>query len=134
MQTRKMAMCYGVAALLLFFIEFVIGMWLNDWHFVRAYLGDVLVIPLIYCIIRIFTNKLPRTMPLIVFGIGVVTEITQYFKLYAILGFEKHSLPAILLGTGFSWWDMVCYAAGTVLIYLAEWLLFRKMGKQYETD
>ena len=133
MQTRKMAMCYGIAALLLFLIEFVIGRWLNDWHFVRSYLGDVLVIPLIYCIIRIFTNKLPRTMPLIVLGIGVVTEITQYFKLYAILGFEKGSLPAILLGTSFSWWDLVSYAAGTVLIYLAEWLLFRQMGKQDET-
>ncbi|MCR4646561.1 MAG: DUF2809 domain-containing protein [Oscillospiraceae bacterium] len=133
MQPRKTAICYGIAALALFLIEFVIGKWLNDWHFVRAYMGDVLVIPLLYCLVRIFTNKLPRTMPLVIFGIGVVTEITQYFKLYAILGFERNSLPAILLGTSFSWYDLICYAAGTVLIYLAEWLIFTAIGKRNET-
>ncbi|MBP0973621.1 MAG: DUF2809 domain-containing protein [Oscillospiraceae bacterium] len=134
MQPRKNAICYGIAALVLFLIEFVIGKWLNDWHFVRSYMGDVLVIPLLYCIVRIFTNKLPRTMPLIICAIGVVTEITQYFKLYAILGFEKTSLPAILLGTSFSWYDMICYVAGTVLIYLAEWLIFAAISKRNETD
>ena len=133
MQPRRYAIGYGIAALVLFLTEVVIGTWLNDWQFVRAYLGDVLVIPLIYCLIRIFTNKLPRTMPLIVFGIGVIAEISQYCKLYAILGFEKHSLPAIILGTGFSWWDMVCYAAGAVLICLVEWLIFSHIGKRNET-
>lgn len=128
MQTRDKAIRYGIAALLLFGMELVIGMWLNDWHFVRAYVGDVLVIPLIYCLIRIFTNKLPRSLPALVGCIGIIAEITQYFKLYAVLGFEKNSLPAILLGTSFSWWDIVSYAVGVVLIYVTEWALHHKQS------
>lgn len=132
MQSRDKAIRYGIAALLLFGCELVIGMWLNDWHFVRSYLGDVLVIPLIYCLIRIFTSRLPRSMPALVGCIGIIAEITQYFRLYAVLGFEKHSLPAILLGTSFSWWDIVSYAAGVVLIYLAELAFSRLTGKHNE--
>jgi hypothetical protein len=51
-------------------------------------------------------------------GVGFAAEIGQYFKLYQILGFAPGSLGAIILGTGFTWDDLLCYLAGMVLIYL----------------
>lgn len=119
---KKRLLYYGIWTAGLLLTEIIIGTWLNDWHFVRAYMGDVLVIPLIYCLIRIFTEKLPRLMPFLVCCIGFIAEGLQYIRFYELLGFEKGSLMAIILGTGFTWWDMLCYVAGMVLIYAGIWL------------
>lgn len=116
MQTKTMRVYYLVLSAVLLGVEIYIGAYTHGW--VRDSLGDILVIPLIYCLTRIFVKWLPRTMPLVMCGVGFAAEIAQYFKLYEILGFEKGSLGAIILGTGFSWGDMLCYIAGTVLIYL----------------
>ena len=118
MQTKKLAVYYAIWSLVLLVTEIIIGKYLNDWHFVRNYVGDILVVPLIYCLIRVVTNRLPRLMPFLVCCIGFIAEISQYFQLYARLGFEKGSLPAIILGSQFSWWDILCYTIGMGLIYL----------------
>ena len=107
---------YLVLSAVLLGVEIYIGAFTHGW--VRDSLGDILVIPLIYCLVRIFTVKLPRLMPVLMCCVGFAAETAQYFKLYEFLGFEKGSLGAIILGTGFSWSDMLCYAAGMLLIYL----------------
>ena len=116
MQTSKMRIYYLILSAVLLGVEIYIGACTHGW--VRNSLGDILVIPLIYCLTRIFVKWLPRTMPLVMCGVGFAAEIAQYFKLYEMLGFEKGSLGAIILGTGFSWNDMLCYIAGMILIYL----------------
>ncbi len=116
MQTKTMRVYYLVWTLLLFGTEILIGAFVHGW--VRDYGGDILVIPLIYCLIRIFTDKLPRLMPFLVCCIGFLAEFLQYIRLADLLGFAHDSLPAILIGTSFSWLDMLCYIAGMGLIYL----------------
>lgn len=115
MQTKKGMLYYGALSALLLGTEIWIGICAGGW--IRNYFGDVLVIPLMYCLVRIFTKKLPALLPVIMFGIGVIAEITQYFHLADRLGFERGSLMSILLGTSASLWDAVSYAAGAVLIY-----------------
>lgn len=117
MTTKTMRVYYLLLSVLLLGVEIYIGACTHGW--VRTSLGDILVIPLIYCLVRIFLpTALPRTMPLLMCGVGFAAEIGQYFKLYQILGFAPGSLGAIILGTGFTWDDLLCYLAGMVLIYL----------------
>ncbi len=114
-QQIKSAIGYAAAFLLLLFTEIVIGIY--GLGIVRAYIGDVLVIPLLYCLIRIFTKALPRTLPLCLFGVGCLAELLQLIRLSDLLGFPRGSLPSILIGTSASWWDVLCYAIGSLLIY-----------------
>ena len=93
--------------------EILIGMYAHG--FVREYIGDVLVMPAMYFLIRIFTDKFPRALPLILFVFACGVEVSQYFELYRHLGLEKGSLPAIIMGTGFAWGDIAAYAAGTLI-------------------
>ena len=117
MQDKAMRVHYLALSAVLLGVEIYIGACAHGW--VRTSLGDILVIPLIYCLVRIFLPKaLPRTMPLVMCGVGFAAEIAQYCKLYEILGFAPGSLGAIILGTGFTWDDLLSYIAGTVLIYL----------------
>lgn len=118
MQIKAMRVYYLVWAAVLFVTEILIGSVFSGLVWLRSYGGDILVIPLIYCIIRIVTDRLPRLMPVLVCCIGFAAEFLQWIHLSERLGFEPGSLGAILIGTSFSWYDMLCYLAGMVLIYL----------------
>ncbi len=122
-QNIKAALGYAAAFILLFVTEIIIGIY--GLGIVRAYVGDVLIVMLLYCLIRIFTKALPRTLPLWMFGLGCAAEIMQYFHLSDLLGFERGSLPATLIGTSASWWDVVSYAIGAALIYAAMFVLHK---------
>ena len=116
MTTKALRIYYAALSAVLLIIEILIGMYAHGW--VRGSLGDILVIPLIYCLVRIvFPRALPRLMPFLMCCVGFLTEFLQYLKFYEFLGFAPGSLGAIILGTGFSWSDMLCYAAGTAFIY-----------------
>ncbi len=120
-QSKKAALGYAAASILLLITEIVIGIY--GLGIVRKYVGDVLVVILLYCMIRIFTKALYRTLPLWMFGVGCAAELLQYFRLSDLLGFERGSLPSILIGTSASWWDVVSYAIGAVMIYAGMLLL-----------
>lgn len=109
----KRVLPYFAAFLALLCIEICIGRFTSGW--VRGYGGDVLVLPLLYCLIRIFTNALPRSLPLWLFGLGCFMELLQLLRFAELLGFAEGSLPAVILGTRADWRDVLCYAIGTLL-------------------
>lgn len=115
---RLLALC-GFAVLLA--VEILIGKFAHG--FVRAYVGDVLVIGLIYCFVRIFYIRPSVWLPAAVGGLGILAEILQFFDLCGLLGIPKGSLLGILLGSSADFADILCYAAGTLLIYAVEWQL-----------
>ncbi len=123
---RRRTGIYVFLFLLLLGTEIVIGIY--GLGFVRYYIGDLLVLPLLYCLIRIFTDVLPRTLPLWLFGVGCAAELLQLCRLSERLGFAPGSLPAILIGTSASWMDVLFYALGTVLLY-GVLLLARQTGR-----
>ena len=117
---RIVALCGFV---LLLVVEILIGKFAHG--FIRAYVGDVLVIPLIYCFVRIFYVRPAVWLPAAVGGLGILAEVLQYFDLCGLLGIPKGSLLGILLGSSADLGDILCYAVGTVLIYSAEWFILR---------
>lgn len=122
-QNLKAACGYGAAFLWLLMTEIIIGIY--GLGIVRSYGGDVLVIPLLYCLVRMVTKICPRTLPLWLWGAGLFTELLQLCNLAERLGFPEGSLPAVLLGTRADWMDVLCYGVGTALIYAAMGLLHR---------
>ena len=110
---------YFILMLLLFVIEFIIG---ADFHdtIIRPYGGDFLVVILIYCFVKSFINT-----PVIKTALGVllfsyVIEISQYFHLVTLLGMQHSRLANIMLGTSFSFTDLLAYTLGIGLVIVVE--------------
>lgn len=111
--TTKLKLIYTALFAVMLITEILIGLYAKG--FIRAYIGDVLVMPTMHFFVRIFTDKFPRTLPLILFIFACAVEVSQYFELYKVLGFARGSLPAILIGTGFAWEDILAYGVGSLL-------------------
>ena len=90
---------------------------------VRPYVGDMLVVVLVYSFMRIFLpTGIPR-MPFYVFLFACFVEVLQYFRLVETLGITNRA-ARIILGSTFDWADIACYAVGCVFI-----VLFERIGK-----
>ncbi len=88
--------------------EVIIGAYFHD-PVIRPYIGDFLVVILLYCLIRSFCDTPIRTTAIgvLLFSYGV--ETLQYFHYADHLGFKKPSFIRTLMGTSFSWTDMGSY-------------------------
>ena len=117
---------------LLMVVEIIIGKYAHG--FIRAYIGDVLVIPLIYCFVRIFYVRPAVWLPAAVGGLGILAEMLQYFNLCGLLGIPKRSLLGILLGSSADLGDIVCYAVGVLLIYAVQRCFGKALRKKSQQD
>lgn len=105
--------------LLLLVTEILIALFVHD-GFIRPYLGDVLVVMLIYCFVKSFFNIAVLPCVLIVLLFAYTIEWLQYVKLIQLLHLEKSTLAKTVLGTSFAWQDLVAYTIGTLFILLVE--------------
>lgn len=111
--------CYFVIFLLLLAVEVLIALYIHD-DFIRPYIGDVLVVIVIYCFIRIWIPEKCRRLPLYVFLFAAGVEGLQYFHLVSVLGLEENVFLRVLIGSVFDWKDILCYAAGCVVLEVYE--------------
>lgn len=110
---------YLVLAALLIATDFLIVNQLHD-AVIRPYGGDFLWGIFLYCLVRSFVKRpvVPTAICVLVFCCA--EEILQYFHLADRLGFTKPSLMRTLIGTSFSWIDMLCYTLGIGLVIILE--------------
>lgn len=104
---------------LLFGVELLIALFFRT-SFVRFFVGDVLVIPLMYAFLRIFLKGPVLPLSLGLLGFACLVEIGQYFELVKRLGLEGNQLARIVIGATFDWHDLLAYALGTALILAVE--------------
>jgi hypothetical protein len=120
---------YFGCSLVLIAAEIFIGARMHD-RIVRPYGGDFLVVILLYCFIRSFLAVpiLPTALSVLVFS--YLVEVSQYFHLADRLGFREPSLARTLLGTYFTWTDMLVYTLG-ILTVLGVEKNIRRNGKVF---
>lgn len=112
---------YAMIFLTLLIIETMIALFVHD-NFVRPYVGDIIVIAVIHCFIRIFVPNKVKLMPLYVFLFAIAVEIAQYFDYVTLLGLGDIDFFRILLGNSFAVLDIYCYAAGALVCFGVEYL------------
>ena len=117
---KRKRLIYLSLSLMLFFIELFIALFVRD-RFIRPYFGDVLVVILIYTVIRVIFPEKPKLLPIYVFIFAVLVEVSQYLDLAELLG--GGVILSTIIGTSFSWLDILCYFIGTIAIYPLELLL-----------
>ena len=115
----KERVIYGVLTLLLLGIEVYIALNVND-NFIRPYVGDMLVVIVIYTFLRIFFSKKPKLLPLYIFLFAAGVEVLQYFEIVKVLGLEENDFFRVLIGSVFDVKDIVCYGIGCVILAVYE--------------
>jgi hypothetical protein len=116
----------------LFLIEVLIALFLHD-RIIRPYVGDFLVVILIYCFIRSFISArvLPTAIGVLIFAYAI--ESLQYLDLIGRLGLRESRFANVILGNYFEWIDIVAYTLGIVTVLLVE-KLRSKMAKKAHTN
>ena len=123
---------YALSFVVIFLIEIFIGMYVRD-AFIRPYMGDALVVILIYCFVRIFIPQGVRQLPFYVFAFACFIEVLQYFRLVDVLGITNR-VARIVLGSTFDFKDIASYAAGCLFILIAERWWNRKAVRARSAD
>lgn len=113
----KFNLKYFLLSFILFLVEVLIATLLKHIFFVRAYLGDVIVVMLLYTLVKsFFTIRDDRKLIAGIFIFSCLVEWAQYFHIADKLGLSPGSLMYIIIGNSFSWVDIACYAAGCLLL------------------
>lgn len=113
MRTRHL-----ITFLILLIAEIIIGKWTGG--FIRGYVGDVLIIPTVYFLLRticfardgIFSVYV---LPFICYFLGWIAEVLQAIDITGILGIRKDSLLGIMIGGKYDLRDGLAYLIGLYL-------------------
>ena len=107
------------SALILFVVEVLIALYVHD-DFIRPFVGDVIVVWFIYYFIKTFVDIKPLYIAVFTLLFSFVVETAQYFELINILGLQNEKWARIVIGTSFSWWDMLCYFVGFLFLFVFD--------------
>ena len=127
MDLAKKRLGYMLATLILLGIEVYIALFVRD-AVVRPYVGDMLVVVVIYTFVRIFVPEKVRFLPLYVFLFAALVEGLQAIHIVELLGLSAYPFFSILIGATFDGKDIICYAVGCILLGGYE-ILKRKRGE-----
>ena len=123
---KKERIQYLLCFIMLLMIEICIAVYVHD-QFIRPYIGDILVVVVIYCFIRIFFPKGIKGLPVDIFLFAVVVEVLQYIHIAEILakiGMPDNIILQTAIGATFDMKDIICYGVGCILL-----LGYEKMKK-----
>jgi len=115
----KFNLSYFLISLLIFATEVLIARYLHD-GFIRAYGGDFLVVILIYCTIKAFFPLPVAKTAFWVLIFAYLVEISQYFHLVNLLRLQNSKLARLILGTTFSFIDLLTYTIGILFVFACE--------------
>lgn len=116
---------YFFLATVLFLVEVYIALYVRD-AIIRPYIGDLLVVILVYCFVRAFLNISILKTAIGVLIFAYLVESSQYLNLVKHLGLQHSRLANLLMGNSFEWIDMIAYTIGAGLILLMEWLAAKR--------
>jgi len=110
---------YFIIAVGIFVIEVVIALFIHD-KIIRPYVGDFLVVILIYCSVKSFFNTSVYPAALAVLLFSYLVELSQYFHLVNKLGLQNSKFARTIIGTTFEWTDLATYTAGIIVLLITE--------------
>ncbi|WP_028518039.1 DUF2809 domain-containing protein [Ruminococcus flavefaciens] len=129
----KARLPYIIGFVLLVAVEVCIGVFYFN-YFIRAYIGDVIIVWVLYCLFRSFVPKKFSSygiaVGILIFSFAV--EFLQKAHIADILGVEN-KLLRIIIGTSYATEDLWCYVAGTA-VTLLQIFLYQQLKKRKTND
>lgn len=113
---------YAFVTAAIFLIEVCIALYVRD-SFVRPFLGDVLVVMLLYAGFRTILKSPSLKVIIGVVSFAFLVELLQYLHLADRLNLADHSVGQIILGSTFDPLDLLAYFLGGVGSYFfGRWM------------
>lgn len=113
---------------LLFFVEVCIALFVND-RIIRPYGGDFLVVIMMYYFFKSFIKIKFQYLLLFVLLLAYIVELCQLFDVVGLLGLQDNKVMSTIIGTSFSWGDMIAYTLGVSLCFVVELVASRRLRK-----
>ncbi len=110
---------YLIIFILLIVVETLIALYVHD-DFIRPYIGDIIVVIVLYSFVRIFIPEKCNLLPFYIFIFSVAVEVMQYFKIINILGLQNNNFARVIIGSVFDLKDIACYGIGSLILGLYE--------------
>ena len=108
-----------ILMIIIFIVEVCIAVFVHD-NFIRPFVGDIIVVWFMYYFIRAFVECKVLYVAFFTLAFSFFVEIGQYFNLITILGLQESNLARIVMGTSFSWWDLLCYVIGFGFLFIFD--------------
>lgn len=125
--TRKK---YFLAFIFLLIVEILIAIFIKD-EFIRPYLGDFLVVILIYCFVMAI-SKLPVFRGLLVVLLfSFAVEFFQLINIMKVLQYQPPKIVMTVLGSSFSLWDLFAYVVGLSTCFFMEYSRNQTISPQH---
>lgn len=119
---------YLTIVIVIFLIEVAIASFVHD-SFLRPFGGDFLVVILIYTLVRGVTpfSVVPTIVATLLFSFFI--EALQFINFVEIIGLEKVKIARVILGTSFSWLDILAYSLGALFVFVVESIITIQSSK-----
>ncbi len=104
---------------ILLLTEILIALFFKD-AFIRPFVGDCLVVILIYCFFKIFLKVSDWKLAFGVLLFACSVEILQYFDFVRRLNLENNRFISVVLGRTFEWLDFIAYLSGFLIVLAVE--------------
>ncbi|WP_413532850.1 DUF2809 domain-containing protein [Empedobacter brevis] len=108
-----------IIAIIIFLIEVIIALYIKD-KIIRPFVGDILVVIFMYYFIKAFINTKAIYIAIFTLIFSFIVEILQYFNFVELIGLGHNKAARIIIGTSFSWIDLLCYFIGFILLFLID--------------
>jgi ABC-type Fe3+-siderophore transport system permease subunit len=118
---------YLLLTALLLTIEIYIAVYVRD-EFIRPIFGDFLSVILLYCFFKTIFDKSVFRLALVSLLIAYFLEILQFLQFLKTTGLGQYRILKILIGSSFSWGDILAYTLGFVFILIVESLKRKKFN------
>ncbi len=118
---RNKRIYYWSGFIILLIIEIFIAAYIQD-DFIRPYLGDFLVVILIYCFLMAISQLSGFKALVTVFLFSFAVEFFQLINIVKVLQYQPPKIVMIILGSSFSVWDLLAYSLGLFTCLLLEYI------------
>lgn len=105
--------------LLLLITEIIIALYVKN-RFVRYIFGDFLVVILMYYFFKSFIKSKPIYIAIGCLLIAYTVEFLQLIDVLKMLNIQKNTFINIVLGTTFSYSDLLAYTLGILCVLMIE--------------
>lgn len=128
---HKQSKWYLLITICLLLIEIAIALFVKD-KIIRPYIGDLLVVILIYAFVKIWISNREILVAICVFVFACFIELLQYFHIVEVLGLDDNKVATVIIGSKFNTLDVVMYLMGTVVVILTEKFLKSRANKMVD--
>lgn len=117
---------YALWALVIFLTEVAIATVGREVEWLRWYVGDLIVVAWVHCLIAMMVVAPVGRIAAMSFGIACLVELSQY--ICGVMGWQiQQPVLRIIVGSTADWLDVAAYAVGATLVPGA--LLVATLGK-----